>query len=446
MTLRFGLFVVVVRFGIFVPQENLSVIYPPVELSKKEKQKIQKMEKFLKKQKKEKQWGQADPSKKKEKKKKEKKQDTFVYKPVQPGEKKNTEDMPAQYQPEIVQKDWYEWWTAQGFFKPEYNQVRACMAFVPCEGQGDHSSQAQTHVFTHTHTHAHTHTHTHSHTHTHTHSLSLCCSAFAQQSGDKLACPADKKSFTLVIPPPNVTGSLHMGHALTNAIEDTITRWSVTRASGRGATHTATRRCIHAMLCCSHSPFFCLFLVLVSALCLRRSRQLGKCTLWNPGCDHAGIATQSVVEKKLWREKKQRRQDLGREEFLKLVWKWKEECVVCACVCVRVCVVCACVCVRACARVCACVCSKRLRFVFFLPSHFIHTWSLSPPPSPTLATLGTLLCLFCLLVCLVGRAGLSTGRSSTWGRRATGTARRLPCLTAAAPPCGRRLSACTRTA
>ena len=75
----------------------------------------------------------------------------------------------------------------------------------------------------------------------------------------------------MVIPPPNVTGSLHLGHALTNSIQDAITRWH---------------------------------------------RNRGKTTLWNPGCDHAGIATQVVVEKKLWRERKFSRHDIGREAFI----------------------------------------------------------------------------------------------------------------------------------
>lgn len=51
----------------------------------------------------------------------------------------------------------------------------------------------------------------------------------------------------------------------------------------------------------------------------------GEVTLWNPGCDHAGIATQVVVEKKLFKERGITRHDLGRENFLKEVWKWKEE-------------------------------------------------------------------------------------------------------------------------
>lgn len=89
---------------------------------------------------------------------------------------------------------------------------------------------------------------------------------------------SDKGSFIMVIPPPNVTGSLHLGHALTNSIEDAITRWH---------------------------------------------RMKGKTTLWVPGCDHAGIATQVVVEKKLWREEKKSRHDLGREAFINKIWEWK---------------------------------------------------------------------------------------------------------------------------
>ncbi|CAN6816346.1 unnamed protein product [Brassica oleracea] len=95
---------------------------------------------------------------------------------------------------------------------------------------------------------------------------------------------ADPKSckppFAIVLPPPNVTGVLHIGHALTIAIEDTLIRWK--RMSGYNA-------------------------------------------LWVPGLDHAGIATQTMVEKKLALDKKLTRQDLTREEFLNEVWKWKDE-------------------------------------------------------------------------------------------------------------------------
>ncbi|OJI97813.1 hypothetical protein ASPVEDRAFT_24740 [Aspergillus versicolor CBS 583.65] len=86
--------------------------------------------------------------------------------------------------------------------------------------------------------------------------------------------------FVIPIPPPNVTGSLHMGHALTNALQDTMIRWQ---------------------------------------------RMKGKTTLWLPGMDHAGISTQSVVEKMLWKKEKKTRHDLGRKEFLDRVWDWKHE-------------------------------------------------------------------------------------------------------------------------
>lgn len=154
---------------------------------------------------------------------------------------------------------WYEWWKKEGFFTPEYIEAR-----IPKGTKPEH--------------------------------------------------------FTIVIPPPNVTGTLHLGHALTNAIEDAVVRWN---------------------------------------------RMRGKVTLWNPGCDHAGIATQTVrdqskispvaasrnhskvgrvsnssaprprprsirschqvVEKKLAREKGITRHDLGRKAFLDEVWKWKHK-------------------------------------------------------------------------------------------------------------------------
>ncbi len=95
-----------------------------------------------------------------------------------------------------------------------------------------------------------------------------------------------QKSFCIVIPPPNVTGALHMGHALTNAIQDILVRW-------------------------------------------RRMR--GDNTLWLPGTDHAGIATQTQVEKAIAKEGKGptgrplSRHDLGREKFLERTWKWKND-------------------------------------------------------------------------------------------------------------------------
>ena len=90
---------------------------------------------------------------------------------------------------------------------------------------------------------------------------------------------SNKPPFTIVIPPPNVTGSLHIGHALDHTLQDTLTRMK---------------------------------------------RMKGFEALWLPGMDHAGIATQNVVEKQLASQGLSRH-DLGREEFVKKVWKWKEE-------------------------------------------------------------------------------------------------------------------------
>ncbi|HAZ10937.1 MAG: valine--tRNA ligase [Omnitrophica bacterium GWA2_41_15] len=88
-----------------------------------------------------------------------------------------------------------------------------------------------------------------------------------------------KKPFTITIPPPNVTGILHMGHALNNTLQDILIRWK---------------------------------------------RMQGSASLWVPGTDHAGIATQNVVERNL-REKGITRQGLGREKFVEEVWKWREK-------------------------------------------------------------------------------------------------------------------------
>ncbi|GBR76608.1 valyl-tRNA synthetase [Candidatus Termititenax persephonae] len=99
-----------------------------------------------------------------------------------------------------------------------------------------------------------------------------------EQSGD-FAPQGDGQPFALVIPPPNVTGALHMGHALDETLQDILTRWH---------------------------------------------RLLGDNTLWVPGTDHAGIATQNVVERKFAQEGKSR-QELGREKFIEEVWRWKEE-------------------------------------------------------------------------------------------------------------------------
>jgi len=90
----------------------------------------------------------------------------------------------------------------------------------------------------------------------------------------------DAEPYTIVIPPPNVTGSLHMGHALNNTLQDVLCRFE---------------------------------------------RMRGRDVLWQPGTDHAGIATQMVVERQLMERKEPGRREMGREAFLERVWKWKAE-------------------------------------------------------------------------------------------------------------------------
>lgn len=97
---------------------------------------------------------------------------------------------------------------------------------------------------------------------------------YFQPEGD-----TSKPPFTVLMPPPNVTGILHMGHVLNNTLQDIVIRYH---------------------------------------------RMLGESTLWLPGVDHAGIATQNMVEKELAKEGKTR-QEIGREKMLELIWKWKEE-------------------------------------------------------------------------------------------------------------------------
>ena len=91
--------------------------------------------------------------------------------------------------------------------------------------------------------------------------------------------PSDKESYSIVIPPPNITGVLHMGHALNNTLQDILCRWK---------------------------------------------RMSGYNVLWMPGTDHAGIATQNVVERQLAAEGTSRH-EIGREAFIERVWKWKAE-------------------------------------------------------------------------------------------------------------------------
>ena len=133
------------------------------------------------------------------------------------GQKKDTtKPMANSYNPVAIESAWYDWWEHKGFFKP------------------------------------------------------------ALDSNNK----PTSEVFVVPAPPPNVTGSLHIGHALTISIQDCLVRWN---------------------------------------------RMLGKTVLWNPGYDHAGISTQSVVEKRLWKQQGKTRHDLGREQFLNKVWDWKEE-------------------------------------------------------------------------------------------------------------------------
>ncbi|MEM7535112.1 MAG: valine--tRNA ligase [Chloroflexota bacterium] len=127
-------------------------------------------------------------------------------------------NMPKAYEPLTVEEELYAWWEENGFFKPE------------------------------------------------------------QQIEIGLADP-EQTPFVISMPPPNVTGALHLGHAITSSVED---------------------------------------------LLIRYNRMLGRPTLWVPGTDHAGIATQNVVERKL-EQQGNSRQELGRTRFIQEVWDWKDE-------------------------------------------------------------------------------------------------------------------------
>ncbi|KAI1310065.1 tRNA synthetases class I-domain-containing protein [Xylaria venustula] len=121
------------------------------------------------------------------------------------------------YSPSAVESSWYQWWEKSGFFQPPPPPSQSANAPEP---------------------------------------------------------------FVIPLPPPNVTGALHCGHALANTIQDTLIRWN---------------------------------------------RMRGVPTVWVPGCDHAGISTQSVVEKMLWKKEKKTRIELGRDAFTNLVWDWKND-------------------------------------------------------------------------------------------------------------------------
>ena len=127
--------------------------------------------------------------------------------------------MATEYLPTEVEAAWYDWWEERGLFKPE--------------------------------------------------------SAGRGRPGP------ERRTFAMVLPPPNVTGALHIGHALTVSIQDVLARWR---------------------------------------------RMHGDAVIWIPGLDHAGIATQTVVEKKLSKERGLTRHDLGREAFVDEVWAWHGAC------------------------------------------------------------------------------------------------------------------------
>ncbi|KAG0328991.1 hypothetical protein BGZ99_003855 [Dissophora globulifera] len=197
----------------------------PVEKSKNadknEAKRLAKLEKFLAKQKAADEKAKVAPVAKEEKKAKPEKvaaapEPAFVNLTPK-GEKKDmSQPMAATYNPRAVEAAWDDWWEKEGFFQPELT------------ADGKIKSEGL---------------------------------------------------FVIAAPPPNITGSLHTGHALAVSIEDGLARWN---------------------------------------------RMLGKTVLFNPGADHAGISVQAVVEKQLWKESKQTRHDLGREAFVQKLWSWKD--------------------------------------------------------------------------------------------------------------------------
>ncbi|GAB7363834.1 hypothetical protein MBLNU230_g4399t1 [Neophaeotheca triangularis] len=187
----------------------------------KERQKAEKAAKLAAKQ--EKQKAMQAASKPKEGKEKKKQEKLPPYKEETPkGEKKILKSLDDEYHkayiPSVVESAWYDWWEKEGYHHPE----------------------------------------------------------FAKDGNVK-----DAGYYVISIPPPNVTGALHIGHALATSLQDALIRWN---------------------------------------------RMKGKTVLYVPGCDHAGISTQSVVENMLYnRRNGMTRHDLGREKFVSTVWEWKEE-------------------------------------------------------------------------------------------------------------------------
>jgi valyl-tRNA synthetase len=167
--------------------------------------------------------GAADdkaPAKEKRKPKAEKEVLPDYVDETKPGEKKILKSLDdpfhKAYIPKVVESAWYEWWEKQGYFKPELQ--------------------------------------------------------------DGKVKPAG--NFVIPIPPPNITGKLHCGHALATSLQDLLIRWK---------------------------------------------RMSGFSTLFLPGCDHASISTQSVIENMLWRREKKTRHDLGRPKFLETTMEWKHD-------------------------------------------------------------------------------------------------------------------------
>lgn len=194
----------------------------PKEIEK-ERKKVEKLLKFAAKQAKKAATAATgkDNSKKTKKPKKEPEVIPDFVDETVPGEKKIlvSLDDPAlkAYNPANVESSWYDWWVKSGAFDPEFTEDGK----IKPEGV-----------------------------------------------------------FTIPAPPPNVTGALHIGHALTIAIQDSLIRYN---------------------------------------------RMKGKTVLFLPGFDHAGIATQSVVEKQIWAKEKKTRHDYGRTAFVEKVWEWKED-------------------------------------------------------------------------------------------------------------------------
>lgn len=180
--------------------------------------------------------------------------------------------MAAGYNPDHVEKSWYSWWRSHNFFVPavpsstpsEFSHFDANPQFLPRGGNGE----------------------------------------IDWSKVDP------EKTFVIPAPPPNVTGSLHIGHALAFGLEDTLIRW-----------------CVQTLLLLALEPVRQHLTRGDSFFTIRRHRMRGFTALFVPGFDHASISTQSVVEKRLAKLEGLTRHDLGREKFLERCMAWKEECV-----------------------------------------------------------------------------------------------------------------------